>query len=97
MFQGKSILQELCSLHLDWDDPIAEDTKMRGEKRRMELMKLQTIRIPRCYKPKDFGQVVRAELQHFSDRSVWGYGQCSYLRPIDDTNKVHCAFVMGKS
>ena len=97
MLQGKSILQELCSLHLEWDDPIPEDVKMRWEKWRMELMKLQSIKIPRCYKPKDFGQVVRAELHHFSDASVRGYGQCSYLRLVDDTNKVHCAFVMGKS
>ena len=97
MLQGKSILQELCSLHLEWDDPIPEDVKMRWEKWRMELMKLQSIKIPRCYKPKDFGQVVRAELHHFSDASIRGYGQCSYLRLVDDTNKVHCAFVMGKS
>ena len=97
MLQGKSILQELCSLHLEWDDPIPDDVKMRWEKWRMELMKLQSIKIPRCYKPRDFGQVVRAELHHFSDASVRGYGQCSYLRLVDDTNKVHCAFVMGKS
>ena len=55
MLQGKSILQELCSLHFDWDDPIPEDVKMRWEKWRMELMKLQSIKIPRCYKPKGFG------------------------------------------
>lgn len=97
LLQGKSILQELCSLQLDWDDPIPEDAKTRWEKWRMELMKLQSITIPRCYKPKDFGQVVRAELHHFSDASVRGYGQCSYLRLVDDANKVHCAFVMGKS
>ena len=97
MLEGKSILQELCSLHLKWDDPIPEHTKMKWEKWRMELMKLQSVTIPRCYKPKDFGQVVRTELHHFSDASVRGYGQCSYLRLVDDANKVHCAFVMGKS
>ena len=96
MLQGKSILQELCSLHLDWDDPIPEHVKMRWEKWRMELMKLQCIKIPRCYKPKGFGQVIRAELHHFSDASIRGYGQCSYLRLVDDANKVHCTSVMGK-
>ena len=64
MLQGKSILQELCSLHLEWDDPIPEDVKMRWEKWRMELMKLQSIMILQCYKPKGFSQVVRAELHH---------------------------------
>ena len=97
MLQGKSILQELCNLNLDWDDPIPEDAKMRWEKWSMELMKLHSITIPRCYKPKDCGQVVRTELNHFSDASVRGYGQCSYLRLRDDANKIHCAFVMGKS
>lgn len=61
------------------------------------LMKLQSIAIPRCYKPKHFGRITRAELHHFSDASVQGYGQCSYLRLEDETHKVHCAFVMGKS
>ena len=61
----------------------------------MELMKLQSIKIPRCYKPKGFGQVIRAELHHFSDASIRGYGQCRYLRLVDDANKVHCSFVMG--
>ena len=97
MLQGKSILQELCNLQLGWDDPIPEGAKMRWEKWRAEVMKLQSITIPRCYKPKDFGEVVRTELHHFSDASVQGYGHCSYVRLVDDTNKVHCAFVMGKS
>ena len=50
MLQGKSILQELCNLQLGWDDPILEGTKMKWEKWRTELMKLQSITIPRCYK-----------------------------------------------
>lgn len=60
-------------------------------------MKLQSIMIPWSYKPKGFGQVIRAELHHFSGASVQCYGQCSYLRLVDDANKFHCAFVMGKS
>ena len=96
MLQGKSILQELCGLNLGWDDPIPEDVKMKWEKWRMELMKLHSIAIPRCYKPKDFGQVTRSELHHFSDASTQGYGQCSYLCLEDEAHNVHCAFVMGK-
>ena len=46
---------------------------------------------------KHFGRITRAELHHFSVASVQGYGQCSYLRLEDETHKVHCAFVMGKS
>ena len=97
MLQGKAILQELCGLNLDWDEPVPEEAKMKWERWRMELMKLQSIKIPQCYKPSHFGQVIRAELHHFSDTSVQGYSQCSYLRLEDEAHNVHCAFVIGKS
>jgi len=32
-----------------------------------------------------------------SDTSETGYGQCSYLRLVDDNDQVHCSFVMGKA
>ena len=95
--QGKSILQDLCSLSLDWDDPVPDDVEMKWEKYRMELMKLRSIKIPQCYKPNHFDQIVRAELHHFSNASVQGCGQCSYLRLEDEKHNVHCAFVMAKS
>ncbi len=37
------------------------------------------------------------ELHHFADASVTGYGECTYLRAINKSNKVHCCLVMGKS
>ena len=43
MLQGKAILQELCGLNLDWDEPVPEEAKMKWERWRMELMKLQSI------------------------------------------------------
>ena len=49
------------------------------------------------FRPEDFGKVVKKELHHFSDASTKGYGQCSYLRLTDDSNNVHCSFVMSKS
>ena len=39
----------------------------------------------------------RAALHHFSDANFKGYSQCSYLRMIDTTGRIHCSFVMGKS
>ena len=70
MLQGKAIVQELCGLNLDWDEPVPGEAKKKWERWRMELMKLQGIKIPQCYKPSHFGQVIRAELHHFSDASV---------------------------
>lgn len=97
MLQGKSILQELCRQDLEWDDPIPSETKAKWERWRTELLKLQRISIPRCYKPEGFGHVTKTELHNFSDASTLGYGQCSYLRLVDENGQVHCAFVMGKS
>ena len=97
MLQGKAILQELCGLNLDWDEPVPEEAKKKWERWRMELMKLQGIKTPQCYKPSHFSQVIRAELHHFSDASVQAYGQYSYLCLEDEAHNVHCAFVMGKS
>ena len=38
----------------------------------------------------------RAELHHFSDAGSQGYGQCSYIRLLNN-DKVHCSLVMGKA
>ena len=32
-----------------------------------------------------------------SDASQSGYGQCPYLRLIDENGRVHCSLVMGKA
>ena len=36
-------------------------------------------------------------MHHFSDASVKGYSQCSYLRLEEELKKIHCSLVMGKS
>ena len=47
--------------------------------------------------PLDFGQVVKAELHHFADASLKGYGQFSYLRLTNQVGKIYCSFVVGKA
>lgn len=32
-----------------------------------------------------------------SDTSISGYGVCTYLRAVDESDEVHCSLVMGKS
>ena len=41
--------------------------------------------------PDDIGRVVNAQLHHFSDASVKGYDQCSYLRLVNENQRVHCS------
>ncbi len=60
-------------------------------------MSLVELKIQQCCKPQEFGPVKRVELHHFSDACLSEYGQCSYLRLIDDHGNVNTILVMGKS
>lgn len=64
---GKQILQDLCRDNADWDDPISEQLRLRWERWRNELRELESLKIPRCYKPEDFGEVRAVEVHHSSD------------------------------
>ena len=97
LLEGKKILQELCRGKIDWDDPVSDSIRMLWEKWRRELPVLEKLSVPRCYKPTDFGRIASAELHHFSNASVHGYGQCSYLRLKNDQGQIHCSFVLGKA
>ena len=77
-------------------------TSSRRRKNEMGKMESGTdettkYQISRGHKPNHFSQVIRAELHHFTDASVQGYSQCSYVRLEDEVRNVHCAFVMRKS
>ena len=63
----------------------------------MQHLDLEQLQIKRCYKPDNSGHVKLIELHHFSDASEDGYGQCSYLRLVNERNEAHCSFVMGKA
>lgn len=97
ILQGKRILQELCRDGVGWDDEVPEDIRPRWERWRAELPALEKLKVPRCHKPNEFGEIKKVELHHFSDASQNGYGQCSYLRLTDDNDCIHCSLVMGKS
>ena len=94
---GKQILQDLCRENADWDDPISDQLRPRWEQWRNDLRLLESLKIPRCYKPEEFGDPKVVELHHFSDASQAGYGQCSYLRLLNESDQAHCSLAMGKS
>lgn len=97
VLEGKRILQELCRDKVGWDDPVTEEVKSRWLKWKDGVHALAKLTVERCYKPADFGPVVERELHHFSDASIKGYGQCSYIRLVNDRGDTHCSFVMGKA
>ena len=87
----------MCRDGLDWDSPIPEELRPIWEKWRKEILELEKLEIQRCFKPVDFGEIKAVELHYFSDASEGGYGQCSYTRLVNDSDKAHCAFVIGKA
>ncbi|KAJ8358380.1 hypothetical protein AAFF_G00011560 [Aldrovandia affinis] len=90
------ILQQMCRDKLSWDDALPDDLRPLWEFWLQDLQNLAGVKIKRCYIPSSF-EVQRYELHHFSDASVSGYGECSYLRAVSASNEVHCSLVMGKS
>ncbi|XP_068720766.1 uncharacterized protein [Montipora capricornis] len=93
---GKKILQDICQSN-SWDEPVDDATKNRWEKWRNELCLLESLKVPRSFKPAEFGRIVSAQLHCMSDASTCEYGQCSYVRLEDESRKVHVSFVMGKA
>ena len=92
---GKQTLQQICHAK-GWDEPVQGEILARWEKWRRLLPVLAQLDIPRSFKPPTFGKIVTAQLHNMSDASQVGYGQCAYLRLVDENNKIHCSF-MGKS
>ena len=80
---GKQILQQMCVDGAELDDPLPEALCVKWEKWRASLECLHSLQTERCLKPKGFGQPVVTELNHFSDASSSGFGQCSYIRLLN--------------
>lgn len=97
ILQAKAILQDLCRKKLDWDQVIPEEDLNRWQSWLKELQYLDRLTADRCFKPKDFGEVVCRQLHNFADASQQGYGAVSYLRSENSNGDIHCAFVQGKS
>ncbi|XP_078384765.1 uncharacterized protein LOC144667238 [Oculina patagonica] len=94
---AKKLLQDLCKLKLDWDDPVGENESQRWEKWKEELPKLSQLAVKRCVKPADLGELKTVELHNFADASQFAFGAVSYLRLVDTKDNACCSFLMGKS
>jgi hypothetical protein len=97
LLEGKQILQELCKEMIGWDEPIPESIKFRWERWRSDLVLLRKLSVKRCLKPENFGRVIQVQLHSFSDASIKGYGQCTYIRLKDHNGNIYCSLVMAKA
>ena len=96
LLESKRLLQHLCTRNFGWDEALPEDLLQKCEEVTSHLLTISNIKIPRCFHPSSF-VIEKASLHHFSDASDIGYGYCSYIRMKDANNKIHCAFVCGRS
>lgn len=94
---AKMILQKLCKEKISWDQEISQHLLHDWSTWLNQLPQLSDFQINRCIKPSDFGTIVAAQLNHFSDACENGYGTVSFLKLTNDKGLVHCALMMGKS
>ena len=97
ILKGRLILQELCQEGLHWDKKVSEEYVKKWEAWKRKLYGLEKLSLGRCIKPSNFCKIVNISLHNFSDASEIGYGQCSYLRVVDENENIHCSLIMGKA
>ncbi|XP_072043021.1 uncharacterized protein [Amphiura filiformis] len=97
VLKAKQILQASTKDKIGWDQDISKQQEKQWNTWLEDLPKIEKIKIERCYKPKDFGNVIDTQLHHFADASQEGYGTVSYLRYVNENQQIHCAFVTAKS
>lgn len=85
---GKMELQEMCKNGAGWDDPLSDRPKPQWEQWKRLAYNVVILH----------GDLERLSKQnfHFSDASLNGSGQCTYMRLINEAKHVCCILVMVK-
>ena len=94
---AKRLLQNLCRNGLGWDDIVSNEHITIWQSWLGDVPKLESLKVNRCFKPPDFGDVTTCQIHHFADASQVAYGAVSYLRITNARGLIHCSFVIGKS
>ena len=97
VLEGRQLLQHLCNQNVQWDETVNEELKSQWIKWEMKLQQVENLQIPRCLQPPGFGRIIDIGIHHFSDASEYGYGQCSYIRYVNEDGLIYCSLVLGKS
>ena len=97
LLRGRKILQQITNDKGSWDDSVDAKYIKEWNEWRSNLVKLNNLTFPRCYKPAGFGKVVDISLHSFGDGCIVGYGAACYIRQVDENENIAVALVMGKS
>ena len=66
LLPGREINQELCRLKVDRDMRLPEEFRTGWRDWKEGLVSLEGFGIPRCYRPKGFGELKDVQLHHFA-------------------------------
>lgn len=94
---AKLLLRDLCKDRIGWDEEITENHLKRWTSWTVDLQKLTSFKVKRCFKPASFGPIKTMQLHNFSDASEYGYGTVTYLVLTNEHDQKSCSFVMAKS
>ncbi|XP_043209587.1 uncharacterized protein LOC122374727 [Amphibalanus amphitrite] len=97
ILRGKLLLRELCREGCGWDDPVPSDVADAWKEWMESMLALKIVSVPRCYVEGGLQDKMTVELHHFSDASAVGYGQCSYVRTVDQNGLVNCSLIISKA
>lgn len=98
LLPARLAFRDLCSdKTVDWDDPLIGPIATAVKRWATELPELNKLQINRCVKPTTFGRVISNQLHHFSDASEKGYASVTFLRMVDDCERISVAFICGKA
>ena len=95
--RARGILQQMCRDGLSWDDTVPTDILDDWKSWCREVPSLHKLSIRRCFHYDDYEFDKVVELHHFSDASSQGFGACSYLRIVDNFDRVTVHLVMAKA
>ena len=94
LLEGKHILQNLSKY--GWDSTLQDDIIAKWESWKISLTFIESLSLPRRFN-RGNRSIKEASVHHFSDASDVGYGHCSYLRIVDESDEVFCSFLYGRS
>ena len=92
----KVIIQELCKLKVDWDEPLTDNLKSRYLDWLIDLESVESFSIERCYFHDIDGDVISVQIHGFGDSSEAAYAAVVYLR-IETTTSVCVKLVLSKA
>ncbi|XP_074653617.1 uncharacterized protein LOC141907774 [Tubulanus polymorphus] len=93
--KAKILMQRLWCQKLDWNDELTGGDLENWQIWLKELIKLEMLKIPRCYRAPDVPSTGR-QLHVFCDASDKAFGAVAYLRTQHADGNVRVAFVMSR-